>query len=93
MMAGSANNSHEVVGIVTRASEGKLKNIDVRVVTAWCTVVVRFQERWVVVSALNFSSTSCWTVNPTAVLATVSNHSIPAYKTWAISCCEEEIEV
>ena len=44
-------------------------------------------------SALNFPSTLHWAVNPTALLATVSDHSIPAHKTWAVCCCEEEIKV
>ena len=84
---------HEIIGVVTRAPKGKLKDIDVRVVTTWCAVVQWFQERWIVVSALDFLSTLHWAVNPTALLATVSDHSIPAHKTWAVCCCEEKIEV
>jgi len=87
----STNDSHEIISIVTRAPKGKLKDIDVRVVTAWY-VVQWFQKCWIVVSALIFLPTLHWAVNLTALPAAVSDHSIPAHKTWAIRCCEEKLE-
>ena len=81
----------EVVGIISRAAERKSKDIDVRMVATCYAVTLWSQERWVVVRAL--ASPWRWAVQMTTVLATMSDHAIPADKTWAISCCEKEVEV
>ena len=81
----------KVVGIISRAAKRKSKDIDVEMVTTCYAVTLWSQEHWVVVHAL--VSPWCWAVQMTAILATMSNHAIPADKTWAISCCEKEVEV
>ena len=90
-LARRANKTLEVVGIISRAAERKSKDIDVQMVTTCYVVTLWSQERRVVVCAL--ASPWHWAVQTTAVLATMSDHAIPADKTWAISCCEKKVEV